>query len=287
MLKNGGSAHSFWGKPEPKRLKSLNLSLDRVVSQILDNAHLMSNPMYVVDDTTEVVDQIANKPGGIIRKRGPGQVTQLQPAGMPGYVIQLYNLLVDMFETISGVNKATQGKADSNITSGVQAQIYRQASTSKIDFKSRTVDQGIQTLGSMWIAMIQNLGTKEHTVLVETQEGNEERSYVGAIMNDMDFNVRARAGSMLPENKEFVENKIMQLMQMGVITDPLYILNNIELPGKEKLINQMMEQNQAMAMQQQPLTPEELESLGTDEDEIMTRLEQDPSLMERLNMPTQ
>lgn len=287
MLKNGGSAHSFWGKPEPKRLKSLNLSLDRVVSQILDNAHLMSNPMYVVDDTTEVVDQIANKPGGIIRKRGPGQVTQLQPAGMPGYVIQLYNLLVDMFETISGVNKATQGKADSNITSGVQAQIYRQASTSKIDFKSRTVDQGIQTLGSMWIAMIQNLGTREHTVLVETQEGNEERSYVGAIMNDMDFNVRARAGSMLPENKEFVENKIMQLMQMGVITDPLYILNNIELPGKEKLINQMMEQNQAMAMQQQPLTPEELESLGTDEDEIMTRLEQDPSLMERLNMPTQ
>jgi hypothetical protein len=48
-----------------------------------------------------------------------------QPASMPGYVFNFYELMVDMFETISGVNKATQGKADSSVTSGVQAQIYR------------------------------------------------------------------------------------------------------------------------------------------------------------------
>ena len=99
--------------------------------------------------------------------------------------------------------------------------------------------------------------SKEHTVLVETQEGNEERSYVGAIMNDMDFNVRARAGSMLPENKEFVENKIMQLMQMGVITDPLYILNNIELPGKEKLINQIQSKSKELGEKLKTFTEQE------------------------------
>tara|TARA_R100001463_G_scaffold18627_4_gene46498 strand:- start:366 stop:2147 length:1782 start_codon:yes stop_codon:yes gene_type:complete len=282
MLKNGGSAHSFWGKPEPKRLKPLNLSLDRLTSQILDNIHLTANPMWVVDETTDVVDQISNKPGSVIRKRGPGAVNMSQPASMPGYVFNFYEILSDMFETISGVNRATQGKADSNVTSGVQAQIYRQASTTKIDFKSRAVDQAIQTLGTMWIAMIKNLGTEEHSVSLQTETGMIDQKYIGTMMQPMDFEVRAKAGSMLPENKEFQENKIMQLMQMGIITDPLWVLENIELPGKEKLMQSMMDQQAAMQSEMEPMSDQEIADLGTDEDEIMQRLEEDPNLMNRI-----
>tara|TARA_R100001530_G_scaffold14867_2_gene13305 strand:+ start:702 stop:2510 length:1809 start_codon:yes stop_codon:yes gene_type:complete len=281
VLKNGGSAHSFWGKPEPKRLKSLNLSLDRLASQIMDNTHLMANPMWVVDETTDVVDQISNKPGSVIRKKGPGMVQMQQPASMPGYVFNFYELMGDMFETISGVNKATQGKADANVTSGVQAQIYRQASTTKIDFKARSVDQAIQTLGTMWIAMIKFLGTEEHTMTIDGAEGPEERKYVGAMMQDMNFDVRAKAGSMLPENREYIEAKIMQLMQMGVVTDPLYLLEHIELPGKEKLIRSIVEQQKAMAGGD-PMSPEEMEGMGTDEDAIMRQLQQNPDLMNRV-----
>ncbi len=278
VLKNGGSAHSFWGKPEPKRLKSINLSMDRMSSQIMDNIHLMANPQWVVDETTDVVDQIANKPGGVIRKKGPGMVQMSQPGSMPGYVFNFYEMMNDMFETISGVNKATQGKADSNVTSGVQAQIYRQASTTKIDFKARAVDQAIQTLGSMWVAMIKHLGTDLHTVMVDGDEGSEERSYVGSMFSEMDFNVRAKAGSMLPENKEWIENKILQLMQMGVITDPIYILENMELPGKDKLIRQMMEQAGGGGS----MSEEEMAELGTNEDEILKNLQKNPDLLNRL-----
>lgn len=279
VLKNGGSAHSFWGKPEPKRLKSINLSIDRLASQMLDNTHLMANPMWVVDETTDVVDQISNKPGSVIRKKGPGAVQMQQPANMPGYVFNFYELLLDMFETISGVNKATQGKADASVTSGVQAQIYQQASTTKIDFKARAVDTAVQTLGTMWIAMIKNLGTEEHSLMVETDEGVEERLYIGTMMNEMKFDVRAKAGSMLPENREWIENKIMQLMQMGLITDPVYILENVELPGKEKLIRGFMEQQ---GMGEEQMTEEEMAQLGTDEDEILKKLQEDPQLMNRL-----
>lgn len=279
VLKNGGSAHSFWGKPEPKRLKSINLSMDRLASQILDNTHMMANPMWVVDETTDVVDQISNKPGSIIRKRGPGQVSMSQPASIPSYVFTFYELLNDMFETISGVNKATQGKADASVTSGVQAQIYQQASTTKIDFKARAVDQAVQTLGTMWIAMIKNLGTEEHVMMVETDEGVDERRYIGTMMGQMDFDVRAKAGSMLPENREWIENKIMQLMQMGLVTDPIYILENIELPGKEKLIRQMMEQQGGG---EEMMSEEEMAGLGTNEDEILAKLQSDPSMMNRL-----
>jgi hypothetical protein len=205
-----------------------------------------------------------------------------QPASMPGYVFNFYELMVDMFETISGVNKATQGKADASVTSGVQAQIYRQASTTKIDFKARAVDQAVQTLGTMWIAMIQNLGTEEHSVSLETDTGMLEQKYIGTMMQNMNFNVRAKAGSMLPENKEWIENKILQLMQMGLVTDPIYILENIELPGKEKLIRAMMEQQAQQAQAMEPMSDVEMGEMGTDEDEIMRKLEGAPDMMNRI-----
>ena len=245
VLKNGGSAHSFWGKPEPKRLKSINLALDRIASQVMDNVHLIANPMFVVDETADVQDQINNKPGAVIRKRGPGQVSMLQPASIPGYVFNFYQLLVDMFETVSGVNKATMGKQEPNVTSGVQAQVYRTASTSKIDFKARQLDSAMQILGQMWIAMIKNMGSEQHSLSMKDAEGNQaEVIYQGMEFADIDQMVRARVGSMLPDNRTYVEEKILSLAQAGLIQDPEYILENMQLPGIERLINQMREAKQ-------------------------------------------
>ena len=276
VMKNGGSAHSFWGKPEPKRLKSINLALDRIASQVMDNVHLIANPMFVVDETADVQDQINNKPGSVIRKRGPGQVTMLQPASIPGYVFNFYQLLVDMFETVSGVNKATMGKQEPNVTSGVQAQVYRTASTSKIDFKARQLDSAMQILGQMWIAMIKNMGSETHSLSMKDDEGNPaEVVYQGMEFAEVDQMVRARVGSMLPDNRNYVEEKILSLAQAGLIQDPEYILENMQLPGIERLINQMRE-----SKQNQQAGAEQFE--GMSEDEIFKQLQANPQLAQQM-----
>ena len=249
--------------------------------------------MWVVDETTDVVDQISNKPGQVIRKKGPGQVSMQNPGSMPGYVFNYFQLLESMIETVSGVNKATQGKEASNVTSGVQAQVYRQAATTKIDFKSRSLDNAIQTLGSMWIAAVQNMSLVPKKVQVITpNQTQEERGFVGIEYQKMAFNVRAKAGSMLPENKQYVENKILQLAQMGLIKDPEFILDNIDLPGKEVLLQKMRGQRamdeEAQQRQQTPMSEEELAQLGGSEDEIFRRMQENPELAQRLeNMSAQ
>ena len=274
VMKNGGSAHSFWGKPEPKRLKSINLALDRIASQVMDNVHLMANPMWIVDETADVADQINNKPGSVIRKRGPGSVTMASPSTMPGYVFNFYSLLVDMFETVSGVTKATMGKQEPNVTSGVQAQVYRSAATSKIDFKARQLDASIQVLGQMWIAMIKNLGTEMHTMEMKDNENNTaEVSYIGQEFNETDTMVRARVGSMLPDNRAYIEEKILSLVQMGLIQDPEYILEHMQIPGVERMIAEMREKNQKM-------TPDDFK--GMSEDEIFQQLQQNPNMMSKM-----
>ena len=276
VMKNGGSAHSFWGKPEPKRLKSLNLALDRIASQVMDNIHLMANPMWLVDETADVQNQISNKPGSVIRKRGPGSVTMQQPSSMPGYVFNFYQLMVDMFETVSGVTKATMGKQEPNVTSGVQAQVYRSAATNKIDFKARQLDAAMQILGQMWIAMIKNMGTEMHSLTMSNVDGDEaEIRYMGMEFNEVDTMVRARVGSMLPDNRAYIEEKILSLAQAGLIQDPEYILENMQLPGIDRLIQKMKD-----VKQQENAGPEQFE--GMSEDEIFKQLQSNPQLLQQM-----
>lgn len=286
-MKNMGSAHQFWGRPEPKRLKHLNLAMDRIASQVMDNVHLMANPMWVVDQTADVQDQIHNKPGQIIRKRGAGQVTMQSPASMPSYVFNLYNLLLDMFETVSGVNKATQGKADTNVTSGIQAQIYQKASSSKIDYKARSVEMALQNLGQLWLTMFKQLGTKWINIPFQHSTGKMEyREVMGLLFKNKDIMVRTRLGSTLPENRQFQENKIMQLAQMGIITDPEYIIQNLNMPQKESLIKRMAEQKaeqeaqmEKMAQEMSQQAPDITAKFGRNKDEMMANLKKNPELI--------
>ena len=285
-MKNMGSAHEFWGRPEPRRLKHLNLALDRIASQVMDNVHLMANPMWVVDQTADVQDQISNQPGQVIRKRGAGQVSMQSPASMPSYVFNLYSILLDMFETVSGVNKSTQGKADTNVTSGIQASILQKASSSKIDYKARTIEMALAQLGQMWLTMFKNLGTKFINVPYQHSTGRMEyRQVVGLIFKDKETMVRVRVGSMLPENRQFNENKIMQLAQMGIIKDPMYIVQNLDMPQKEALISKMMEEAEALQEQQRAMaeevqgSPPDLSRFGNSAEEIQQNLMNNPDLM--------
>ncbi len=280
-LKNNGSAHSFWGKPEPKRLKGLNLAMDQITSQVLDNISLTANPMWVVDETSQVTEQITNRPGSIIRKKGPGQVNMQNPASVPGYVFNFYQTMMDAFEIVSGINPSSQGRSDTNVTSGVQAQIMKQAASTKIEFKSRVVDQGIQTLGQMWLQMFLNLGTKIHWVSVTDPDGvSEMRDVIGAAFKDRKMAVRAKSGSMLPENRQFLENKILQLAQMGALTDQEYILEHMELPGKERLLRKLAEQKEAMAAQAQQ--QQGMADMGNDPQQIFEQLQANPELAQEM-----
>jgi len=285
-MKNFGSAHQFWGRPEPRRLKHLNLAMDRITSQVADNVSQMANPSWVVDMTADVQDQIHNKPGQIIRKRGAGQVNMVQPAGMPTYVFNLYQILLDMFETISGVNKSTQGKADTNVTSGVQADLLQKASSSKIDYKARNIELALQNLGQLWLTMFKQLGTKMINVPYLHSSGRMEyRSVVGMLFKEKDIMVRVRVGSTLPENKQFMENKIMQLAQLGVVTDPLYIIENLNMPQKDLLLERMAQQQQ---MQQQQMMQEQAQAqavapdmsrFGANREQMISKLKSNPDLV--------
>ncbi len=93
--------------------------------------------------------------------------------------------------------------------------------------------------------------------------------------NDIDTMVRARVGSMLPDNRAYVEDKILSLAQAGLIQDPEYILENMQLPGIERLINKQTEKQNS-----QQMDPSMFE--GMSEDEIFQQLQSNPQLAQNI-----
>jgi hypothetical protein len=75
---------------------------------------------------------------------------------------------------------------------------------------------------------------------------------------------------------------------MGIVTDQEYLLEHMELPGKERLLakmkemkeQQMMAQQQAQEQQQQQVSPE---SMGEDPEAIMRELQANPELINQMN----
>jgi hypothetical protein len=103
---------------------------------------------------------------------------------------------------------------------------------------------------------------------------------IGAAFKDRKMAVRAKAGSMLPENRQFLENKILQLAQMGALTDQEYILEHMELPGKERLLRKLAEQKEAMAMQEQQ--QQGMADMGNNPEEIFQQLQANPELAQQM-----
>jgi len=126
--------------------------------------------------------------------------------------------------------------------------------------------------------MFKNLGTTVLNVPYYDPEGNQEvRSVMGIMFADFDMHVRCRAGSMMPENKQFVENKIMQLAQLGIVTDPEYIVEHMNLPAKERLIALMRQQKEEAKNAENPLG-----QYGNTEDEVYKNLRDNPDQMANL-----
>ena len=77
----------------------------------------------------------------------------------------------------------------------------------------------------------------------------------------------------------------MQLAQMGIITDPEYIIQNLNMPDKEMLMRKMEEDKQKMvdaqkqAIQEEQRMPPDLSVFGSNRDEMMNNLRNNPGML--------
>jgi hypothetical protein len=271
----------FWGISEVEQLKGPQNIFNKIYSFVLDVMTLMGNPIWVVDNDSDIdTDNLITRPGLVVEKSKGSEVrreegTQLQP-----YVLQILDRVREYIDSVSGSNDVTRGVKPDGVTAASAIQSLQEAAQTRIRQKSRNLDATLQQFGKIYksIAMAKydtprvfrltnEQGTskyfKFHIEKQTDEEGNEikvarVRRYnqdpeTGAYAEDIneetyqlrgDFDVRISTGSSLPFAKDQKFAKARQMFLDGVIDDEEY-LKQSDYPNWQAVLERVNQKKMA------------------------------------------
>lgn len=277
----------FWGISEIENLEGPQKTFNKLISFALDVLTLMGNPIWIVDNTSDVdTENLFNRPGQVVEKapgtdvhREPG--VQLQP-----YVLEIVDKLKDWFDQIAGSNDVTRGLNPTGVTAASAISSLQNAAQTRIRQKSRNLDCYLQSAGQQYLSRVfqfytspqifritNNQGAtnyfkfhvdhnaegqidsngnpmKPYTANIETLNEQGQSMGITQYQTEANLDVRVTTGSSLPFSKSDKEQKLFALFDRGII-DAEEVLKNDDYPNYEAVLQRMQEKQQQAAQAQQ------------------------------------
>jgi hypothetical protein len=193
---------NFWG------ISDLDIIADpyeyevRLVTSMLDAAHLTSNPIWRLPISSEVSDDdITNAPGSIQRedimslrygKREPGP-------DMPNYVMQLLQYVDAKIQKLTGLNDIMMGGSKGKAQQSTDSMTMQQENAG-VRFRdaAHNVEYAMQVLGEQFLQMMSRFYTTPELISIKDANGNDEPVSVLGTHFDMPLRVEAKPGSAQP-----------------------------------------------------------------------------------------
>ena len=270
----------FWGISEVEQLASPQIILNKILSYTIDVLLYTSNPIWIVDNSADVdTDALNNIPGTVVEK-SPGSEVRREngPALNPGFT-QILDRVINWFDTVAGNSDFSRGEASGSVTAASAIEQLISASRTRIRQRMRNLDGYLKTAGRQWLNRILENYTvprvyrmtnqdgsmyflKVHVDNVQDEYGNVKKK---ATVTNTDINgnadvqelilsgeldIKVQAGSDLPFEASDKERKALALYDRQII-DAEEVLNQLQYPNKEKILQRLTERQQAAAAQQQ------------------------------------
>ena len=208
-------------------------------------------------------------------------VQRIEPPQVPPSMIQLSELLGKEIQEISGVNEELLGSAEDD-KAGVLSMLRQGAGLVTLQPLFDHLDQSQKMLGKLHMELMQANWTpgKITRILGDGEKPVEE------------FNTRAygiydcivEEGPLTATQKQMALQKAIFLQQAGVPIPPTYLIDQMNLPDKDKLIEGMMQQEKAKAEQEQQMMQLQMQQMHVENETKMSYAEGQQALaIERLN----
>lgn len=159
--------NSFWGTGEVEHLISPQKHRTDVMNSIIENAGMMSNPVWILDKNSGVEKgSLTNRRGLVIRKNPGTDVRREQPPSIPAYVKDIVNTFDNDIEKISGVYDVMRGEKPAGITAAAAINALNEQAQGRIRLKVQIMENVIADLGSMWLSRMQQFWETVRTIRV-------------------------------------------------------------------------------------------------------------------------
>lgn len=273
----------FFGVSEVEQLESPQRVFNKILNAAIEIMNLMGNPIWVISTDSGIdPNKLINRTGLVVEKEPGSEVRREHGIELNATIFPLLDRLESWFDKIGGNQEVSRGQAPASITASSAIEQLMDAARTRIKQKQRNLDAMVRDMGRQYVDIVLENYTKSRVfrvtndqtgtkyfkfrvdkVLVDgkTQLVGKIRNYIqndgeSIAMSDEEkeffisgrFDVKVNTGTSLPFAVADKENKSFALFDRGII-DEEEVLNNIEYPNKEQVIQKLMERKAAMQQQ--------------------------------------
>lgn len=221
-----------------EQIVPIQIQINKMSSQVIENANLMTRPKYLAPVGSLQEDQVTDQPAEVVEYvPGPnGQKPEpMTPPEMPQYFFQKYTELKQLMEDIYGMHDVSTGRLPRRATSGVAIDALQSADSGPISFSMRSCGASLSRVFSISIKLMQDMYTEQRIArLVGKDHEVEVIEFKGADLKGCDF-VRVDFGSHMTRGQRI--NLAMQMAESKLIT-PEKALEIMELGNVDSIYDQ-------------------------------------------------
>lgn len=262
-------AGRFWPTSIVEQLRGPQVELNKIKSQIRENAQRIGNPALLRSRQANV--KYTGLPGEevLYDDTTPNSVpTYLQPPSMPAYVVQEIDRIEAAIREISGQHEVTSSQVPAGVTAASAINLLLEQDDTRLGPAIYDMEQQLGYAGQMVLRLVGKYYSDERTVQIAGDEGDWDIfGFKGEMLKD-NTQVEVQAGSAFPASKAAKQAAMTQTLtlfvQNGIPLDPRALrkfFRDYQVGGLEQLIadvtndlRQVKRENRLM-YQGQPLVP--------------------------------
>jgi len=235
-------ATSIWPDTVINHIRGPNLEVDKTVSQLIEAKDYMANPMWRVATQQKVKGQIVAKAGSILRYVHVPNIPPPEPIQglqMPTQVESLLAGLREQIMEISGQSEVAHGNVPTGVRSGVAVAYLQEEDDTKIAPTIENMEEAIALEGSLILERFSQFYVVERIIQFYKPDGRfDAMKFKGADLKS-NTQVICQAGSAMPRSKAARQQYTLELVSLGILTDPEQIQEQLDLGQGQPSIKDM------------------------------------------------
>ena len=209
----------LWDSSVVEQAIPLQKELNRTLSQMIEYKNLTLKPQMMAP-VGSLRQRITDEPGAIFEYNPvAGKVPESIPIpSLPPYVFDhLQDLGLRLKDTF-GLNEIVEGSVPPNVEAGVAIDLLQEAATDRLAPQIMLMEKSLERAGNLMLQLAQKYYNEPRTLVI-TGSGSKpkvERFENADLIKGV--SIKVEAGSGLPRTRAGRQARVMQLLQMGILS---------------------------------------------------------------------
>ena len=267
-------SNEFWGMGDIEQIIPLNDTLNHRIQQLEDIANKCANLGYTISPKAgkKAIKQL-QKYGltpGLIKVMEPGMLVPDQMPQVPQYLFEEIKQLLMLIERVNGIGDVTQGRGDVRQRTARGIERLYEAAQTRIGLSIKHFEDSFKDAAFQMGSLVRQFYKEERSINIAGNQNYRAESFTlkpEELEEEVEISIDSAAA--LPQDKQSRAQLIFELLKnkifdMAVSPDPgqkeiaKIVLEGVEFPGREALLNFSPQQMQAPGMPSMPGAPNQM-----------------------------